>query len=62
MTCPSLSSSTILQVLHTALLTQIISTRYYLTGAQDGGWPPDGHPFLLITPDPFSVLAFEAFR
>ena len=60
MTCPSLSSSTILQVPHTHILFSLRSSAPKITS--QALRTADGHPFSLITLAPFSVSAFEAFR
>ena len=60
MTCPSLSSSTILQVPRTHILFSLTSSVPNITSQELK--TADGHPFSLITLDPFSVSAFEAFR
>jgi len=60
MTCPSLFSSTILQVPCTHILFSLASSAPNITSQELK--TADGHPFSLITLDPFSVSAYEAFR
>jgi hypothetical protein len=60
MTCPSLSSSTILQVPRTHVLFSLASSAPKIASQELK--TTDGHPFSLITLDPYSTTIFEAFR
>ena len=60
LTCPSLSSSTILQIPRTHILLSLASSAPNITSQELK--TADGHPFSLITLDAYSVSAFEAFR
>ena len=60
MSCPSLSSSTILQIPRTHVLFSLASSAPNITSQKLK--TTDGHPFSLITLDTYSVSVFESFR
>ncbi|KAF8803503.1 hypothetical protein BYT27DRAFT_7259964 [Phlegmacium glaucopus] len=60
LTCPSLSSSTILQIPRTHILFSLASSASNITSQELK--TADGHPFSLITLDTYSVSVFDAFR
>ena len=60
LTCPSLSSSMILQIPRTHILLLLASSAPNITSQELK--TANGHPFSLITLDAYSVSAFEAFR
>jgi len=59
MTCPSLSSSTILQIPRTHILFSLASSAPDITSQELKTM--NGHPFSLLTLDKYSVSALEAF-
>lgn len=60
LTCPSLSSSTILQIPRTHILLSLASSAPGITSQELE--TADGHPFSLTTLDTYSLSAFKAFR